>query len=742
MADKEVRKLAAVMFTDIQGYTALTQHDEDDALKKVAIHRKYLEQFTAEFNGRVISFYGDGSLSIYDSALDAVRCAISMQQAYQSEHPVPVRVGVHVGDIVFRDDTVFGDGVNVASRIQSAGIPGSILISDRVKAELFNHPEIQTKSIGKQRLKNVSTPIEVFVITNPGITVPTGMNKIPEMKRSLRYLSFVILAVTIWWLIQYPLQKYFHKEVFTAESISVPFFDNHTGDASLDHISQMASHWITKELSVSSKAHVVSYETGSEMIQMAGLGISSDAGRRKYKNLTGAVNVVEGFYTRTGAKSDSLMMSAYITNLQSGVKVLSFKDVYCDEANPLECVKSMSDQVKGYWVSKGDKPLTPPKYEAYKAYLAARKAWRSSDKKYVYEQLKKSITLDPTFMDPYFLMLDYYFNANDPLSAADTLKSINRNFTELDSRQRNLILYHNADIEGRNEDTYHYYMNEYKEDSVDLFISNSAMVLALMYEHNPRKALQFFNSIPFDSLNVDGCDYCVERLEDAMWAALDLDSMSLADVLAPKISNALYSRKTYGILIMYHVWKSDTSAINQLLQKAEHDIGLDGNWQYLYYLTGRLFLLRGNEELASVYAKKSIVVSQPQGGRLFGRSYYLDGQYDKAKIIYEEEHRKHPKDSVVTAELGMVYARLGEKKKAMKMISELDLNKTHFDLGNAEYFQGRIYAILGDLDMATDVLTRAISKGKKYELWASFQHDPDLFGVKDFPAYQNLMHSF
>src|SRR6187551_269335 len=177
MADKEIRKLAAVMFTDIEGYTAFVQKDETAALRKVATHRKHLEQFTAEYNGKVIAFYGDGSLSIYDSALDAVQCGIAMQKAYREENPIPVRIGIHVGDIVLKDETVFGDGVNIASRLQTSGIPGSVYISERVNSELSNHPEIKTKSIGKKKLKNVTHPIEVFVVTNDGLAIPSGMTR-------------------------------------------------------------------------------------------------------------------------------------------------------------------------------------------------------------------------------------------------------------------------------------------------------------------------------------------------------------------------------------------------------------------------------------------------------------------------------------------------------------------------------------------------------------------------------------
>jgi len=120
----------------------------------------------------------------------------------------------------------------------------------------------------------------------------------------------------------------------------------------------------------------------------------------------------------------------------------------------------------------------------------------------------------------------------------------------------------------------------------------------------------------------------------------------------------------------------------------------------------------------------------------------LDNQYDKAKTTYEAVHKKYPKDPVVTAELGLVYARLGKKDEALKMINLLEPDKTKYDFGSTEYFQGRIYALLGDLETATHLMTTAIEKGKKYELWVTFNHDPDLAALKDFPPYQNLMKSF
>jgi lipopolysaccharide biosynthesis glycosyltransferase len=102
-------------------------------------------------------------------------------------------------------------------------------------------------------------------------------------------------------------------------------------------------------------------------------------------------------------------------------------------------------------------------------------------------------------------MLDYYYNNHEPQAAADTLKSINKHFTDMMPRSKTSFYIITADIDGRNKDAYNYYLKEYKEDSMDLFVNNSAIVLAQMYERNPRQALRYFTDIPFDSLHIDGC---------------------------------------------------------------------------------------------------------------------------------------------------------------------------------------------------------------------------------------------
>lgn len=172
MKEKKVRQLAAVMFTDIVGYTALMQGDEEIAAKVRAKHRKVFQQQHQVNHGEIIQYFGDGTLSIFKSAVEAVQCAIEIQSFLQEGDSVPLRIGLHLGDIVLNNSEVYGDGVNIASRIENLGTAGAILLSGKINDELKNHAAISTTSLGSFELKNITKPVDVFAITTKGIRVP------------------------------------------------------------------------------------------------------------------------------------------------------------------------------------------------------------------------------------------------------------------------------------------------------------------------------------------------------------------------------------------------------------------------------------------------------------------------------------------------------------------------------------------------------------------------------------------
>ncbi|WP_339924439.1 helix-turn-helix domain-containing protein [uncultured Cyclobacterium sp.] len=194
MKDKVTRQLAAVMFTDIVGYTALMQKDEEVAVGTRTRHREVFESLHTSHNGEIIQYYGDGTLSVFKSAIEATNCAIQIQKLLQEGNPVPVRIGLHLGDIVYSETEVYGDGVNFASRIESMSVAGGILLSDKLNDELKNHPTIATTSLGHFELKNIIKPVEVFAVCNEGIKVPEVQELKGKQKSAYKTIAVLPFA--------------------------------------------------------------------------------------------------------------------------------------------------------------------------------------------------------------------------------------------------------------------------------------------------------------------------------------------------------------------------------------------------------------------------------------------------------------------------------------------------------------------------------------------------------------------
>src|SRR3954471_2930519 len=163
-----MRQLAAIMFSDMTGYTALMQQNEQLAKHKRRRLKQVLETSVAAYNGKILQHYGDGALSIFNSAIDGVNCAVEIQQALQQEPKVELRIGIHTGDISIENETIYGDGVNLASRIESLAVPGSIFISEKVLDEIKNQVNLTAREMGYFELKNIMNPVRVFAIDNKG----------------------------------------------------------------------------------------------------------------------------------------------------------------------------------------------------------------------------------------------------------------------------------------------------------------------------------------------------------------------------------------------------------------------------------------------------------------------------------------------------------------------------------------------------------------------------------------------
>ncbi len=195
------RQLAAIMFTDIVGFTTLMGNDDVKAIEILKKNRELQKPIIEQYNGHWIKELGDGVMASFSTVSDAVNAAIKIQEACSISHDFLLRIGIHLGEVIFENDDVFGDGVNIASRIVSLAEPGGIYVSGKIYAEIKNQRSIESVFLGMYDLKNVASSVEIFAISNPGIVIPEKerlkLNKKaePVKNNSSKKIIFSVIAI-------------------------------------------------------------------------------------------------------------------------------------------------------------------------------------------------------------------------------------------------------------------------------------------------------------------------------------------------------------------------------------------------------------------------------------------------------------------------------------------------------------------------------------------------------------------
>ena len=171
MSDGLDRRLVAVMFTDMVGYTALIQTDERLAVDTRQRYVAALDRQHDAFGGTIVQRLGDGSMSMFPSSFAAVGAAVAMQQELAAQD-VPLRIGVHVGEVVVEPERLTGEAVNIAARIESFAVPGGVMLSDAAYDQIRNRSDVAVVALGRFRLKHVGRPFELYAVSADGIVVP------------------------------------------------------------------------------------------------------------------------------------------------------------------------------------------------------------------------------------------------------------------------------------------------------------------------------------------------------------------------------------------------------------------------------------------------------------------------------------------------------------------------------------------------------------------------------------------
>ena len=238
----QTRQLAAIMFTDISGFTSLMGDDEQKAYAILQKNRALQKPIIEQFNGTWIKELGDGVLASFPTVSDAMNAAFNIQQACNAAKIFQLSIGIHQGEIIVENGDIFGDAVNVASRIQSLGVPGSVLFSKKIKDEIHNKAEFQTVSLGNFEFKNVEEPLEIFALSNPGFVTPRkeemkGKLKTPVKKSNKgRWIaaSLGVLLLLSFFIFR---QSIFPSKKTTIKSLAILPFVNTGNDSAIAYLS-------------------------------------------------------------------------------------------------------------------------------------------------------------------------------------------------------------------------------------------------------------------------------------------------------------------------------------------------------------------------------------------------------------------------------------------------------------------------------------------------------------------------
>lgn len=366
------------MFTDIVGYTALTQSDETLALRLLEEHRNLLRPIFQEHGGREVKTIGDSFLVEFSSVLEAARCAVKIQERLHErngsvppERTIRLRIGLHLGDLVHSKGDVYGDAVNIASRIEPLAEPSGICASEQVYDQIRNKLGLEISSIGRRELKNVQEPVEVYKIELPW-EKEEEMNPKPEGNR-IAVLPFV--------------------------NISPDKGDEYFSDGLTEELISTISN--ISELSVISRTSIMSYRGSAKKV--------SEIGRE-----LGVGNVLEGSVRKAG---DRIRVSVQLIDVKSDRHLWvqnydrKLDDVFAVQT---DIAGQVADALRIRILPNERQQLEkrPTKStEAYTLYLKGRYHWNRRSKENLLkaiEYFKLATEADPDFAAAYSGMADSY----------------------------------------------------------------------------------------------------------------------------------------------------------------------------------------------------------------------------------------------------------------------------------------------------------------------------------------------
>lgn len=636
----EDRRLAAIMFTDIVGYTALMGSNEDKAFQLLRKNRDLQRPLIKKYRGEWLKEMGDGILASFNTASDAVRCAGEIQNEAKKAG-IPLRIGIHEGEVVFEGGDVLGDGVNVASRLEELAEEGCINISGAVYKDIKNKAGISIEFVEEKILKNVDEPIKVYKVQceeqEQSIEEP---DKSEKTARKIKFFYIIlavvvaIVALLIWYT--QPTETVVEPD----KSIAVLPFANLSNDPDQEYFSdgmmdEILMHlYKIGDLDVTSRTSVMQYKGTTKTVPQIA------------KEL-GVVHVLEGSVRKTEDRvriTVQLIDAFHDKHLWAESYDRDLKDVFAIQSDVAQKIAEALKTEITPEVKKRIESIPTENTEAYSLYLQARFLLSNDVANYNESTqilLKKAITLDPEFAEAYAELGWYWLVRGNFISDLDPEEVLKKALPML-----------NKSV-------------EIKRDLADVHLNLACYYL--WYEWDFQTAEKEYNI--FVKLNPSNKD------RSSLFSDLFLATGRFNQAL--KFSeNNLKDEPNYighwlATALGYYFTDQEEKAIRQI------KTAMKMFPQNEYFLGGaaRIYVYAGRYESAIELTKRILEIRDIRYPRLLGNlaiAYYHTGEENKAREIMEELQQKSELSSVGSPYfyIAMIYAQMGETDLAFKCLDK------------------------------------------------------------------------
>jgi TolB-like protein/class 3 adenylate cyclase/Flp pilus assembly protein TadD len=657
----EERRLSAVMFTDMVGYSALTQKNESLAVELLEEHRIILRSLFGKYHGREIETVGDAFFVEFTNALEAVHCAIAIQEKlyarrndFPKERWISVRIGIHAGDVIHKEKQVLGDCVNIAARMEPLAEPGGICLSEDVARQIYNKIDLPIKGLGRSELKNIRLPIKIFKVVLPWEDIPLSFrtSKLLKQKYS-KTLLISIIAIFICIIGYYSFQFNIDTQNRSIKRLAVLPLVNLSHDANNEYISNGFHEEIItvlskiEELRVTGRTSVMKYKNKETDIIEVGEELNVDL-------------VIEG-----SVRIEKNRIRLTIQLIDAKLDVHLWAQPYDRTYNHLfdlqrdlafEVARGLKIELKAMEKKKIEK-ISTQNLKAHNLYMWGCYFWNSRIPQHLVTGLdyfQKAVDLDPEFAPAYAGIADSYhllasYGLEKPINSFPKAKEAAIHALELDK---------------------------------DLArATNSLAAINLLYEWDWKEAEKGF----IEALEIDP-----SYVQTYTWYALYLSSHKRFDEAKSKLNQAFELDPLSEMVqtdlaqVFYHEGNYD-----QAIKEYQKSLQLDSSYVYTYAYLGQVYAVHNMLDEAENAFKYAVELTQK-------------------------------KDPATMAGLAYVYARQNKSELAMTIVNHLENLGGGFYVH--PMYLAIVYEALGDREEAIHWLQKGYEDRSEWMIFLQVEH--------------------